>query len=130
MDIYVCIYVYTYMSIQRHKYMCIYIYSFIHIYICVYIYIAAEEGIPVFQDVGGAEREISDHHMRQCTYISPNLTGDHSFHQNVLMNCYLYRFSTHIIFFLSTNYNKYRIRISLEYFCINIYIYIYIYIYV
>jgi ribokinase len=36
--------------------------------------IAGEEGIPVFQDVGGADREISDHHMKQCTYISPNLT--------------------------------------------------------
>jgi hypothetical protein len=31
---------------------------------------------------------------------------DHTFHQNVLMNCYLYRLSTYIRFFLSTNYNN------------------------
>jgi hypothetical protein len=42
---------------------------------------------------------------------------DHSFHLSLLINCYLYRLSTHIIFFLSTNYNNYRVRISLQYFC-------------
>lgn len=36
--------------------------------------VANEEGIPVFQDVGGAETEISDHHLKHCTYLSPNLT--------------------------------------------------------
>jgi len=30
--------------------------------------------IPVFQDIGGAEREISKSHYRHCTYISPNLS--------------------------------------------------------
>jgi hypothetical protein len=43
---------------------------------------------------------------------------DHSFyHQNILMDYHLYRWLTHIIFFLSTNYNNYRMRISLENFC-------------
>eukprot|EP01041_Mallomonas_annulata_P006621 gene6621-13411_t len=30
--------------------------------------------IPVFQDVGGEEREISEKHLKHCTYLSPNLT--------------------------------------------------------
>lgn len=33
---------------------------------------AVELGIPVFQDVGGEERDIPDEHLRRCTYISPN----------------------------------------------------------
>lgn len=34
--------------------------------------VAAELGIPVFQDVGGEERDIPDEHLRRCTYLSPN----------------------------------------------------------
>lgn len=35
---------------------------------------AMKAGIPVFQDVGGAEREISNEHLSRCTYLSPNLS--------------------------------------------------------
>jgi len=35
---------------------------------------ASSKGIPVFQDIGGENREISDEHLKRCTYISPNLT--------------------------------------------------------
>lgn len=35
---------------------------------------AFKQGIPVFQDIGGEERELSDHYLSLCTYISPNLT--------------------------------------------------------
>jgi hypothetical protein len=35
---------------------------------------------------------------------------NHSFHQNILMNYYLYRLSIHIISFLSTDYNRYRLN--------------------
>jgi sugar phosphate isomerase/epimerase len=30
--------------------------------------------VPVFQDVGGEDRPISDTHLKHCTYVSPNLT--------------------------------------------------------
>ena len=37
--------------------------------------VAAEQaGIPVFQDVGGAERPISSAHLKRCTFLSPNLS--------------------------------------------------------
>jgi hypothetical protein len=39
------------------------------------------------------------------------------YHLNILMNYHLYRLLTHIIFFLSTNYNHYRMRSSLQHFC-------------
>lgn len=35
---------------------------------------AAKAGIPVFQDVGGEERPISDQHLKKCTYLCPNET--------------------------------------------------------
>ena len=36
--------------------------------------VAEEIGCPVFQDVGGADRDISTTHLKRCTYLSPNLT--------------------------------------------------------
>ena len=35
---------------------------------------AERAGIPVFQDVGGADRALPDDHLRRCLYVSPNLT--------------------------------------------------------
>ena len=35
---------------------------------------ACELGIPVFQDIGGEDREVSSAHLKCCTYVSPNLT--------------------------------------------------------
>lgn len=35
---------------------------------------AAEKGIPVFQDVGGADRSIDPEHLKLCTFLSPNLS--------------------------------------------------------
>jgi pyridoxal/pyridoxine/pyridoxamine kinase len=35
---------------------------------------ACQLGIPVFQDIGGEEREISNEYLQKCTYISPNLS--------------------------------------------------------
>ena len=35
---------------------------------------ALRAGIPVFQDIGGAERQLSDRFLSLCTYISPNFT--------------------------------------------------------
>jgi ribokinase len=35
---------------------------------------ACAVGIPVFQDVGGADRDIPDEHLKRCTFVSPNLS--------------------------------------------------------
>ena len=40
----------------------------------LYAEVASTLGIPVFQDVGGEERELSDDYLKLLTYISPNLT--------------------------------------------------------
>lgn len=36
--------------------------------------VAEEYNVPVFQDVGGEEREIPASHLRRCTFLSPNLS--------------------------------------------------------
>jgi ribokinase len=35
---------------------------------------ACERGVPVFQDLGGAERMVTNEHLSQCMYVSPNET--------------------------------------------------------
>ena len=35
---------------------------------------AHEAGIPVFQDVGGADNELTRAHLQKCTFLSPNLS--------------------------------------------------------
>jgi hypothetical protein len=122
MYIHICTYMHTYMYTYIHRYILTHLYLLIMytnncVYIKTNIYMCS-----IFINMCLVDICIDVHictylirYYCTCDYLL--MICDHSFHQNLLMNCHLYGLSTYIIFFLSTCCNNNLISMSLENFC-------------
>jgi len=62
-------------QLAKHQLACVMLQMEVPMWVNERVAEAAERaGIPVFQDVGGAEQELSAAHLQRCTYLSPNLS--------------------------------------------------------